>query len=84
VRDDTVVIRAYGAASIGLSGNAGRAWCEVVLVRTINYVDARIPAHEAPLGDSLVAAGTTTGLANVTLGRRYKISSFRWLTPQEL
>jgi len=84
VRDDTVVIRAYGAASIGLSGNAGRAWCEVVLVRTINYVDARIPAHEAPLGDALVAAGTTTGLANVTLGRRYKISSFRWLTPQEL
>lgn len=80
VRDDTVVVRAHGASVLG--GGAGRAWCEVVLVRTPEYVDARIPAHEPPLGDA-VSTGTA-GLPNVALGRRYRVAAFRWLNPDEL
>ncbi len=76
VRDDTVVVRAAGT-----SGRA-TAWCELVLVRTPEYVDARIPAWEGPHGDG-VASGTI-GLPNAALGRRYRVASFRWLGPNEL
>jgi hypothetical protein len=82
VRDDTVVVRAYGAATLGATGGTARAWCEVVLVRSPEYVDARVAAHEAPLGDG-ISSGTSY-LPNIALGRRYKVVSFRWLMPQEL
>jgi len=81
VRDDTVVVRAFGAAA-GPGGGTARAWCEVVLVRAPEYVDTRVAAHEAPLGDGITSG--TSGLVNVALGRRYKVVSFRWLRPQEL
>jgi hypothetical protein len=76
VRDDTLVVRACGVA--------GRvtAWCEMTLVRTPDYVDSRIPAWEGPHGDA-VAVGTV-GLANASLGRRYRVVGFRWLAPGEL
>ena len=76
VRDDTLVVRACGS-----SGNA-RAWCEMTLVRAPDYVDSRIPAWEAPHGDG-VASGTV-GLPNGALGRRYRVTSFRWLAPNEI
>lgn len=82
VRDDTVVVRAYGAATIGTTGGTGRAWCEVVLSRSPEYVDSRVAAHEAPLGDG-ISSGTSY-LPNLAFGRRYKVVSFRWLRPQEL
>ncbi len=82
VRDDTVVVRAYGAATIGTNGSTARAWCEVVLSRSPEYIDSRVAAHEAPLGDG-ISSGTSY-LPNIALGRRYKVVSFRWLTPQEL
>jgi len=76
VRDDTLVVRACGVA--------GRVtvWCEMILVRTPDYVDSRVPAWEGPHGDA-VAIGTV-GLVNASLGRRYRVAGFRWLAPGEL
>ena len=83
VRDDTFVVRAMGASPL-VNGSAAKAWCEAVYQRIPDYVDARIPAHEAPLGDANLAPLANKYLPNVVLGRRFRMVSFRWLNPAEL
>jgi hypothetical protein len=83
VRDETFVVRAMGSVPIG-NGTSARAWCEAVYQRTPEYMDARVPAHEAPLGDDAQGSATESRRINVLLGRRFRLVAFRWLTPKEL
>jgi len=83
VRDETFVIRAMGSAPVG-NGETAKAWCEAVYQRTPEYMDARVPAHEAPLGDQALGSETASRRVNVLLGRRFRLVAFRWLTAKEL
>jgi len=82
VRDDTFVVRAMGTSPL-FNGASGSVWCEAVYQRLPEYVDASVPAHEAPAGD---VNGTLTASrrANAPLGRRMRLVSFRWLNSKEL
>jgi hypothetical protein len=82
VRDDTFVVRAMGTSPL-FNGASGSVWCEAVYQRLPEYVDASVPAHEAPAGD-VNNVLTPTRRANVPLGRRMRLVSFRWLTSKEL
>jgi hypothetical protein len=71
-RSDTFVIRAFGDA-LNANGNvAARAWCEAVVQRT-------------PQPVSPDASGINPDLTNTKtdFGRRFAITSFRWLPPQQ-
>lgn len=75
-RSDTFLIRTYGETINPVTATSqGRAWCEAVVQRVPDYVDtvANQP-HEIP------AAATP----NATFGRRFKVISFRWLTPDDI
>lgn len=76
VRSDSFIIRAYGE-SVDKNGKVlARAWCEAVVQRDRNYVDPGESAEKLP--------SSLTIEANKTFGRRYEISSFRWLHPEEI
>lgn len=69
VRGDTFTIRAYGESSEQLSSDIeARAWCEVVVQRIAQPVDA---------GDSRIQP---TG----PFGRSYQVISIRWLDEDEI
>jgi len=72
-RSDTFVIRAYGDALDGAGEVQARAWCEAVIQRTPEPVHADEsginPANPNQSGD---------------FGRRFAITSFRWLQPAEI
>ncbi|MEX2606509.1 MAG: hypothetical protein WD708_04115 [Kiritimatiellia bacterium] len=78
-RSDTFRVRAYGDVT-DEAGNSiiARAWCEAIVQRIPDYLasstdpDGNHP-HESP-----------TNPVNEALGRRYRILSFRWLTPEEI
>jgi hypothetical protein len=75
VRSDTFLVRAYGdAANPATGATVCRAWCEAVVQRVPDYVDATDPP-EAVAGLS----GT-----NRTYGRRFEIVRFRWLSATEV
>jgi Tfp pilus assembly protein PilX len=75
VRSDTFRIRTYGEA-LDKQGNViGKAWAEAVVQRVPEFVDST----NAP--DTVTASLST---ANQKFGRRYAITSFRWLTPAEI
>jgi hypothetical protein len=77
VRSDTFLIRCYGDAADPLTGAVeGRAWCEAVVQRVPDYVDA---SGNAP--DALPAA---LNAVNGAFGRRYEIVAFRWLGPDDI
>ena len=72
-RSDTFVIRAYGDA-VDISGKVqSRAWCEAVVQRTPQPLDPD-------------ASGLNPRLAGKPgdFGRRFVITSFRWLSPEEI
>lgn len=72
-RSDTFVIRAYGD-SVDASGKVrSRAWCEAVVQRT--------PVPIAP-----DESGLNSALAGKPgdFGRRFNITTFRWLSPDEI
>ncbi|MES2661518.1 MAG: hypothetical protein V4689_23065 [Verrucomicrobiota bacterium] len=75
-RGDTFTIRAYGEArnSAG-SSVVARAWCEATVQRIPAFVDST----DAP--DALPTALTTS---NQNFGRRFVITSFRWLNAGEI
>ena len=75
VRGDTFRIRAYGETE-SLLGQTTKAWCEAVVQRQHDFVDDTQPATTA-IDASLSAT-------NKNFGRRFKIVSFRWLTPDEV
>ncbi len=71
-RSDTFRIRTYGEnVNPATRQIEGRAWCEAMVQRMPDYVATQ------------AAEATATGV-NLTLGRRFQIVSFRWLTADEL
>ena len=68
VRGDTFVVRAYGESKNALMGNTSKAYCEAVVQRTSEPVRS---------DDDKVAPESE-------FGRKFKIVSFKWITPAEL
>jgi len=75
-RSDTFTIRSYGESLDSTGKTTARAWCEAVVQRVPDFVD---PADAASL-----APASLTKTLNKTLGRRFEIVSFRWLTSEEI
>ena len=73
VRADTFRVRAYGDALDSNGDVKARAWCEAIVQRTVDYVDDADAADEQP-----------TSEANKLFGRRFVITGFRWLAPEEV
>lgn len=97
-RGDTFVIRTYGDARDPSGRVLSRAWCEAVVQRVPEYINAQ-PLGAATGMDGnhpLEAAAirnpndfnqsTNTRLLGVNrqLGRRFVIQSIRWLSPSEI
>jgi Tfp pilus assembly protein PilV len=83
-RSDTFVIRTYGETRSPLDNSTtgqplARAWCEAVVQRMPSYIDA---GNTPEKGDENPATALST--ANQTLGRGFKIISFRWLTSEDI
>ncbi|HSI07298.1 MAG: hypothetical protein ACAH89_01880 [Rariglobus sp.] len=80
-RSDTFTIRTYGETNNPALGSAdpgyisARAWCEAVVQRIPDYVD--------PVTDPNTYS-TPTAAINKTMGRRFKIISFRWLSSNDI
>lgn len=75
-RSDTFIIRAYGEAVNAATATVeGRAWCEALVQRVPEFADPTQPEETAPadLND-----------LNRSLGRRFKVVSFRWLTRTDI
>jgi hypothetical protein len=88
-RSDTFTIRAYGETVNPLLADTddhyitGRAWCEAVVQRVPDYVDPYDPARSTnTLGDAVAPAATNQ--TNQTFGRRFKVVSFRWISPSDI
>jgi hypothetical protein len=83
-RGDTFRIRAYGEAR-ARDGRVARAWCEAVVQRGTDYLDPAddplLPAIESRSGGEEVGRLRP---ANLAFGRRFTLSSFRWLTREEV
>jgi hypothetical protein len=75
-RSDTFLVRAYGDAANPATGNVEScAWCEAVVQRVPDYVDA---------GDPADATVDTLGEPNRIYGRRFQIVRFRWLSASDV
>ncbi len=92
-RSDTFTLRCFGEAVLP-SGETGVAWMEVVVQRTPEFIDRANPAETGssaakPLGvGPPTSADPTTNrnlsLINHILGRRFKVTSMRWLKADEI
>jgi hypothetical protein len=71
VRGDTFLIRAYGEDRDASGKVLARAMCEATVQRFPEYLD---PADEATEADP-------KSKANQEFGRRFRLTSFRWLDP---
>ena len=71
-RGDTFRIRAYGEAG-PRNGTKVRVWCEAVVQRVPEYLDAADEPWATPAAP-----------VNVRFGRRYQIIGFNWLSPSEI
>lgn len=74
-RSDTFTIRSYGEVTVRGKVQS-RAWCEAVVQRTPEYVD---PADKPEIAPAALTSDT-----NKTLGRRFRVVQFRWLSPDEV
>ena len=75
-RSDSFVIRAYGE-TVNKNGQVlARAWCEATVERANQFLD-QVDKPET-------AIGSLTSDENKAFGRRYNITSFRWLNPHEV
>jgi len=94
-RSDTFTIRVYGEADMA-DGNSARRWIEAIAQRIPDYLDNINVAetsssavrlnHNTPNqsnADDPTVTSTLTPV-NQLLGRRFKIISTRWLTPDEI
>jgi hypothetical protein len=75
-RSDTFRIRTYGEVVNPVTQTTtGRAWCEAIVQRLPDYLNPSADAAEtSPPIDA----------TNQTLGRRFKVVSFRWLSPEDI
>jgi len=77
-RSDTFVIRTYGEARDATGKVTAKAWCEAVVQRVPDYLDGSATGNQA----NDVRSSLTT--INQRFGRRFKVVSFRWLTPNDI
>ena len=74
-RSDTFVIRAYGDVKNPITSMIeGKAWCEAVVQRLPAYVESGVNPWDTPVA----------GSDSEKFGRRFKVVSFRWLTPSDI
>lgn len=75
-RSDTFVIRTYGDVRNPVTeAIEGRAWCEAIVQRLPDYVDAAQAATTGPIA---------LNNNNRDFGRRFAVVSFRWLGSDDL
>ena len=92
-RSDTFTLRCFGEAILP-SGETGAAWMEIVVQRTPGFIDRTNPPETGssaakPLGvGAPTSADPTTNrnlsIINHILGRRFKVTSMRWLKADEI
>lgn len=92
-RSDTFTLRCFGEAILP-TGESGVAWMEVVVQRTPEFIDRTNPAETGssapkPLGFGAPTSADPTTNRNLTLinhllGRRFKVTSMRWLKTDEI
>jgi hypothetical protein len=75
-RSDTFTIRGYGEARDASGKMLANATCEAVVQRVPDWID--------PVDAAETAQATLVSKANLTFGRRFLITSFRWLNPSEI
>ncbi|MBK1854208.1 hypothetical protein JO972_04525 [Verrucomicrobiaceae bacterium 5K15] len=95
-RSDTFIIRAYGDSKDSAGNIKARAWCEAVVQRTPEWVvdpevDSTVQNPDYPSGNSTSEPILRQWIPNTSLpetaetfGRRFKVSSFRWLSANEI
>jgi hypothetical protein len=87
VRGDTFTIRSYGESRTpdGKSVMA-RVWCEATVQRLVDYVDStNVPQDRDLSGVTNDKSGVKDlSPTNKKFGRRFIITSFRWLSPTEV
>ncbi len=83
VRGDTFLVRGYGDARDSADKVVARAWCEAVIQRLPEYLD---PTNSPQTPVRLANGNVNTQLAelNRRFGRRLKVTSFRWLSSEEI
>lgn len=74
-RSDTFRIRAYGEKTTPGGAVQARAWCEAVVERLPDFVDDR---------NRMTESSASLLPVNQRFGRRFRVISFRWLSPQEV
>ncbi len=76
-RSDTFRIRAYGETRNPATDEmTGRAWCEAIVQRLPDYI--------TPADNDAIATGTALTAGNRAFGRKFIVTGFRWLTPEEI
>ena len=76
-RSDTFTIRAYGESVNPVTGlTTGRAWLEATVQRGTGFVDS---SEDAALPTVSLKSPT-----NLQFGRRFNVTAFRWLSPEEI
>ena len=80
-RSDTFTVRAYGeTVNPATQAVTGSAWCEAVVQRLPDYV----APSTGPSGNAPADAVTALTATNQMFGRKFKITSFRWLSPNDI
>ncbi len=74
VRSDSFTIRAYGESKSS-SGEVARAWCEATVERSPEFVDS---------ANDRTTLFNDLNPTNRSFGRRFHITSFRWMNPSEI
>ena len=75
-RSDTFTIRCYGETRDAAGRTTASAICEAVVQRVPDYVN--------PADSPEIAVASLTQNVNKTFGRRFQITTFRWLSPGEV
>lgn len=83
VRDDTFTVRAYGCVRSDEGTVLSQCWCEATVQRSIDYVD---PVDAPTAAEFSVDLKHTSKLSplNQVYGRRFKVTSFKWLDHWDL
>ena len=80
-RSDTFRIRSYGEVPDATGTKiASRTWCEALVQRVPDYMD---PA-DAPHLNKKPDGSPDINATNQLFGRRFRVVSFRWLSPAEI
>lgn len=78
VRDDTFTVRAYGCVRNAENAVLAQCWCEATVQRSINYVDPVDAPTAAEFSTDLRHCDKLSPL-NRRFGRRFRVTSFKWL-----